>query len=197
MWKPSRSAVLAATVLLAASCSASMLASARTPSDTKSDVAVIYGKFLSNWNGGASHKLNVSKSADVAARQDTKQYTDCANALGKHAPQWVKANPISNLGSVIGNLPYVHFVDPKHWQAVDPGTLIAKGESVSSAVSVGMAHSLITVSAITFNKSHTLAMFQFSSVCGSLCGTGGVVVFEKTPKGWVQQKARQCAGWVS
>ena len=197
MRNPSKSTVLAATVLMAASFSASMIGRAQTPSDTKSDVAVIYGKFLNKRNGGTRHMLNVSKSADAATPQETEQYTDCANALGNHAPQWVQASPIRNLDSVIGNLSYVRFVDPKHWQAVDPGTLIAKGESVSSAVSAGMAHSLITVSTITFNKSHTLAMFQFSSVCGSLCGTGGVVVFKKTLRGWVQQKARQCAGWIS
>jgi len=96
----------------------------------------------------------------------------------------------------LGKPPFIHFIDPKTWRPLDPGALIRSGASVGPAVSTGMAQGLVTLSAVTFNKAHDIAVFNFSFVCGGLCGTGFIVVFYETPKGWVQSKST-CGGYMS
>ena len=161
------------------------------------NAAAMYSAFLNSWSEGGQYSLTVSKAAKLPSAQDTEQYTECAAALGDHRVQWGESESFSDLSKILGKLSYVHFVKAEDWRALDPGRLIAQGESVSKAVSTGVNHSLITLSAITFNKSHTLAMFQFSSTCGSLCGTGHTVVFKKTANGWALQKRTPCGGWMS
>jgi hypothetical protein len=196
MGKTLLSCVLLALALFVADFSVA-IASAPTQTAASADITAIYTKFLSHWNGGSSHALLVSESAEPPTSEDMAQYKACAQTLGVPVTQWIKANPIANLRGVIGNLSYVHFVNPKQWRPMDPRALMARGKSVDAAVSAGVDHSLVTLSAISFNASHTLAMFEFSSVCGGLCGAGGVVVFKKTPEGWVEQKSRGCARWIS
>jgi hypothetical protein len=161
---------------------------------TNSEVATIYKVFLSRWSGKAGEPRNLAKSAYAPSADDMKQYADCAKEIGKPHTRWVAGSAIPDLHAVLGNSPSLHFVDPKAWRPLDPGALMANGASVGPAVSAGMAQALITLSAITFNKAHDIAVFNFSFVCGSLCGTGSIVVLQKTQNGWVQSKTR-CGSW--
>jgi len=162
----------------------------------KSDVAAIYEAFLNHWNGKSNEPINVAKSADAPSPDDVKQYADCAKEIGKPGTQWAPGSKISDLTTVLGKPASIHFIDPKTWRPLDPGALIRSGASVGPAVSAGMAQGLVTLSAVTFNKAHDIAVFNFSFVCGGLCGNGFVVVFYKTPKGWVQSKST-CGGYMS
>jgi hypothetical protein len=125
-----------------------------------------------------------------------RQYADCAKEIGKPNTQWVAGSAISDLTTVLGKPASIHFIDPKTWRPLDPGALIRSGASVGPAVSAGMAQGLVTLSAVTFNQAHDTAVFNFSFVCGGLCGSGFIVVFYKTPNGWVQGKST-CGGYMS
>jgi hypothetical protein len=164
--------------------------------DTTSDIARIYEAFLSEWLGGSHSPSNVSKSAELPTSEDVDQYAECAKDNGAKDAHWAKAAPISDLGSVLDKLSYVRLVDPKTWHAQDPGSLIAKGQSVDSAVDAGFASALMTLSAITFNEPHDTAFFTYSFRCGRLCGHGGAVMFKRTSKGWAQSK-QSCSSWTS
>jgi hypothetical protein len=162
----------------------------------KSDVAAMYEAFLNRWSGKSQGPINVAASADAPSSDDLKQYADCAKEIGKPDTQWVPGSKISDLTTVMGKPASIHFIDPKTWRPLDPGALIRSGASVGPVVSAGMAQGLVTLSAVTFNKALDIAVFNFSFVCGGLCGSGFVVVFRKTPKGWVQSKS-MCGGYIS
>lgn len=191
------SILLAATVLLTTSCGGRFT---RTPAprNVERDATSIYGAFLNSWTKGGKYTANVYKAAQLRTQQDTKDYAECARKLGERNTRWGESYSFRDLRRVIGRIPYVHFVRSNDPRALDRGGPSAEATSESAAIAATFAHSVVTLSAITFNKPHTLAMFQFSSVCGGLCGYGHVVVFKRTPNGWVLQKeSTSCGAWIS
>ena len=187
--------VAVASVLLCC-CDARLSATKVPPETTKADVAALYHAFLGQWLGNDKSIVFVARSAKPASSNDITRFGECsADPADQHA-RWVDAATIKNLEEVVGDLPRLRFVDPDTWQPEDPGTLIAKGQSVEAAVETGVGHALLTLSAITFNDAHDRAAFTFSFVCGALCGTGGSVVFKKTGKRWIRQEST-CGNWIS
>jgi hypothetical protein len=91
-------------------------------------------------------------------------------------------------------------VDPKRQSKVvranDPSKTIRGGRSVDSAVEEAFATGLFSVSEIAFDKEHHYAVVSYSFWCGSLCGNGSTVVFEKVGGEW-KKTDRNCGGWVS
>ncbi len=155
------------------------------------DVAEIYGAFLDEWTGKEKDPINVSIVAKAPSAEEIKQFSECAADT-----RWMEAKSINDIAIFVGRLPYVRLVDSDKWSPQDPSVLIAEGQSVESAVEAGFAHGLLTLSAISFDESHTTAAFTYSFVCGALCGSGGPAIFKATPDGWVQSD-KQCGGWVS
>jgi len=161
-----------------------------------SDEAAIYKAFLNHWGGEKHSQLLVSMAADPPESQIVKQYVECAHDAGYKNISWQVSTSKRNLKEVIGNLSYVRLIDPKDWHPRDPDALIAKGHSVGEAVDTGISHALMSFSTITFDKERDLAVFSYSFECGSLCGTGGDVLFVKSATGWVQSPHR-CGGWMA
>ena len=181
-------ALLSVAVLIGFTHQASADSSATTiPSDT----AKIYAAFLDGWTGEEKKPINVSIVAEAPSAEAIKEFADCADKI-----QWIPAETIADLTGLIGKLPYVRLVDPSGWSPHDPGELIAKGQSVESAVDSGFDHGLATFSAVVFDESHTKAAFTFSFVCGRLCGSGRTVIYELTPTGWIES-SKQCGSWIS
>ncbi|QSX79721.1 hypothetical protein [Agrilutibacter solisilvae] len=159
-----------------------------------SDVSEIYAQFLGDWTGKDKDPLSVSLSADAPSADEMKEIAECVdNGASTH---WVRPEPIADLSGLVGKLPYVRMVDPSQWSPQDPGELIARGQSIESAVESGYAHGLMTFSAITFDQSGQKAAFAYSFDCGRLCGHGGTVIFVRTQGGWVES-AKQCGAWIS
>jgi len=179
-------------------CSFSTNSTAAVPRDSlaASDESVIYHAFLNHWLGKDHSLTLISEIAAPPEHEDVKQFIECAGEAGYKDAQWQASTPQQNLRSVLGDLSYVHFIDPKKWHPRDPGALIAKGQSVGKAVNTGISHALMSFSAITFDKEHRLAALSYSFVCGSLCGTGGEVLFVKSATGWVQSPHR-CGTWMA
>jgi len=55
---------------------------------------------------------------------------------------------------------------------------------------------LFSVSEIAFDQQHNHAAVSYSFWCGSLCGNGATVIFEKIDGQW-KKTNRNCGGWVS
>lgn len=181
---------VAITVVSLFALSGTSVAADPPSASTATDAASIYKSFLSHWGG------NVSEFADVPDAESSRQFTECASEAGSKAVHWAKATERLDLRQVIGKMEGVRFIDAKLWHPQDPGALMAKGESVGSAVRTGVSGGLMTLSAITFDQTYQTAAFTYSFVCGLLCGNGGIVIFQKTSKGWVQY-GRSCGGWQS
>jgi hypothetical protein len=52
------------------------------------------------------------------------------------------------------------------------------------------------MSEIAFDKDHRFGVVSYSFWCGSLCGNGSTLVFEKVDGVW-KNANRPCGGWVS
>jgi hypothetical protein len=77
----------------------------------------------------------------------------------------------------------------------DPSSTIAKGKPVEDAVATAFTTGLFSMSEIAFDKGHRFAAVRYSFWCGSLCGHGSTLIFEKVHGEW--RKVRNCGGWVS
>lgn len=190
--------ILLGVDLLTSSCAGGRFASLPAPPDVERDAVAIYGTFLHTWSKGGKYTVTVYKAAQLPTWQDTQQYVQCAQELGERNVQWGGSFSFRNLRSAIGKLSYIRVVRSNDLRALQRSQPAPEAATFAATVAAGYAHSLVTLSAITFNRSHTLAMFQFSSVCGGLCGYGHVVVFKKTSAGWVfEPQSASCSAWMS
>lgn len=90
----------------------------------------------------------------------------------------------------------VTLIDRDKHKVHDPGKSIRKGDSVDHAVTQGFKSGVLSISEIAFDKAHRFAFFRYSFYCGSLCGQGGMVVFEKEGDKW-KRSERRCSSWIS
>lgn len=167
-----------------------------TTASNADDAREIYDAFLTQWMGKDNAKTNVASTATQPTPKDIDQYNECTSGGKGSSTRWTTSTTDADLKSALAPLSRINLVDPRRWQAADPSRLITKGQSVDTAVETGVANGLMTLSAISFNKTHDIAMFTYSFACGSLCGNGGVVMFKKTPRGWVGSK-QHCSNWIS
>jgi hypothetical protein len=90
-------------------------------------------------------------------------------------------------------------VDPKKQSKIvrsnDPSKTIRSGKSVDNAVNAAFATGLFSMSEIAFDKEHRHAVVSYGFWCGSLCGNGSTLVFEKVADRW--KIDHHCGGWVS
>lgn len=90
-------------------------------------------------------------------------------------------------------------VDPQKQAKIvhsnDPSDTIRKGKSVKNAVTDAFGASLFSMSEIAFDKDRHFAVVSYRFWCGSLCGNGSTIVFEKINGVW--EKNRNCGGWIS
>jgi hypothetical protein len=78
----------------------------------------------------------------------------------------------------------------------DPDKTMGEGKSVENAVASAFATGLFSMSEIAFDKERRHAVVSYSFWCGSLCGNGSTLVFEKIGQEW-RRTDRNCGGWIS
>ena len=78
----------------------------------------------------------------------------------------------------------------------DPSKTIRKGRSVQSSVRTAFSTALFSLSEIAFDKERRHAVISYSLWCGSLCGHGHTLIFEKVGNQW-KKIDRSCGGWIS
>jgi len=160
------------------------------------EATTIYSAFLTQWMGEGDSPINVATTAKAPMPDQIRQYNDCAGNGGDERIHWTTGTTDADLKRALSPIARVRLVDPDQWHPRDPHALIAEGKSVDAAVEAGVDGGLMIFSAISFNEAHDVAMLSFSFVCGSLCGHGGAVMFNKTPSGWLQSR-KQCSSWIS
>ena len=91
-------------------------------------------------------------------------------------------------------------VDPSKQRKIvtgnDPDKTMREGKSVDTAVTDAFATALFSMSEIAFDKEHHYAVVSYRFWCGSLCGNGATLVFEKVGGEW-KRTDRRCGGWIS
>jgi len=94
----------------------------------------------------------------------------------------------------------MELVDPaKQAQIVranDPDRTMRMGKTVHTAVRDAEATGLFSLSEIAFDRSHHYAIVRYGFWCGSLCGDGETLVFEKVGGQW-KKTDRFCGRWIS
>ena len=165
------------------------------------DEIAVYKAILRTFSGDKDAGLNVSaKTYPLDPRASTTGFDQpgCLNGI--------QLDNLSTVSHSYHELPpevlpskAVTLVDPKMQARIvhsnDPGNTIRKGKPVKDAVAAAFTTGLFSMSEIAFDKEHRFAAVRYSFWCGSLCGHGSTLMFEKVNGEW--RKVRDCGGWVS
>jgi hypothetical protein len=168
----------------------------RNTNPFSADEVAIYRGILELWNSN-SRGLNVSNRTFPIDRD----ISDCVCLKGIE-PQTIvsAASAFRNLtGDVLAGK-NIRLVDADKQAVIvrsnDPNNPIREGKSVETAVNVAFSTGLFSMSEIAFDKEQRRALVSYSFGCGSLCGSGGVWLFEKVDGVW-KKSERVCGGWIS
>jgi hypothetical protein len=165
------------------------------------DEVAVYKAILQTYSKDKGTGLNISAN--------TYPLDPTASTAGFGQPECLNGIQLDNLSTLSHSyhelspeiLPSkaMKLVDPKtHARVVrsnDPSNTIKKGKPVKDAVEAAFATGLFSMSEIAFDKEHHFAAVRYSFWCGSLCGHGSTMIFEKVNGEW--RKVRDCGGWIS
>jgi hypothetical protein len=154
----------------------------------------IYRDFLSGYNNGSGSILNVANATTTFFISNDDDFKGCLKGFD---PDAFKVTTFHQFAPDAFPTSATRLVDPKKVKRRDPGDAIKHGESVEDAVRTGFAAGIFSFSEIAFDGPHTHAAFTYSFVCGSLCGSGGTVVYELHDGNWKQDKRQHCGQWIS
>jgi len=156
----------------------------------------IYGKYLDAYLGTDKSLTNMANKTVPLNFSWPTEGGDCLKGIELEDLEEA-GEAVHLLGIEISKGRAIRMVDPRKDHVIrDPGKAIKHGESVGDAVKEGYASGLLSLSEIAFDKSHRFAVFKYYFVCGSLCGQGGTVVFEKRGDEW-EDADRRCSSWIS
>jgi hypothetical protein len=123
-------------------------------------------------------------------------------------PRPTKLLTVHQLSGEVPLSPKMILVDPDRQSALvkqnDPQQLIDRDidghealsdKDLDESVTQAFATGLFTFSEIVFDKRHKYALVQYSFWCGSLCGSGELLVLKNRNGKWFVNK--RCGGWVS
>jgi hypothetical protein len=161
------------------------------------DEVAIYRGILERCNSNSRGLLNVSNRTFPIDRD----LSDCGCLKGIEPQTIVSAAHSFRIltGDVLGGN-NIRLVDANKQavivQSNDPNNSIREGKSVKTAVNRAFSTGLFSMSEIAFDKEQQRALVSYSFVCGSLCGSGGVWLFEKVDGAW-KKSEHVCGGWIS
>jgi hypothetical protein len=161
------------------------------------DEVAIYRGILERWNSNSRGLLNVSNRTFAIDRD----LSDCGCLKGIE-PQTIvsAAHSFRILTADVLAGENIRLVDADKQavivQSNDPSNSIREGKSVETAVNGAFSTGLFSMSEIAFDKEQRRALVSYGFVCGSLCGSGGVWLFEKVDGVW-KKSERVCGGWIS
>jgi hypothetical protein len=170
------------------------------PTPLPADNLAIYRDFLSGYNNGSGAVLNVANTTEafLNANPVSNEQKSCLSDV--HITQLYSA-VVHKFSADAFPADKVKLVDPAAHRRNDPSDGIRSGQSIEDAVHAGFAAGLFTFSEIVFDATHTHAAFQYSFVCGRLCGNGGTALYDKLPddhgKPRWQLSKKICGSWIS
>jgi hypothetical protein len=173
----------------------------RSAAPLSTDEIAIYKAVLAGWVVGEHGVLNVSLATypvDALSPSHSISNCQCVKDIAVES-LLAPSHSFHNLPSDVlsGNM---RLVDAKE-QAIsirnnDPGKTMGEGMPVKKAVANGFANGLFSLSEIAFDPDHHHALVSYSFRCGSLCGSGSTLMFEKIGAEW-KRADRSCGGWIS
>jgi hypothetical protein len=169
----------------------------RSRNPFSADEVAVYKSILDRWNSKSRSPLNVSNRTFPIDRD----LSDCGCLKGIGPENIASAAHTFHIltGGVLDGK-NIRLVDEDKQalivQSNDPSKSIREGKSVETAVNSAFSTGLFSVSEIAFDKEHRRALVSYAFVCGSLCGSGGVWLFEKIDGVW-RKSEHACGGWVS
>jgi hypothetical protein len=169
----------------------------RNTNPFSADEVAIYRGILERWNSNSRSLLNVSNRTFPIDRD----LPDCGCLKGKELQSIANAaHSFHILTRDVLAEKNIRLVDADNQavivQSNDPTKSIREGKSVETAVNGAFSTGLFSMSEIAFDKEQRRALVSYSFVCGSLCGSGGVWIFEKVDGVW-KKSERVCGGWIS
>ena len=201
-----RKATLTTLVLVVALCCSSTSSTKDRPlkatTPLSADEVAIYKAVLQQYSSKEAENLHVSST--------TYPLNPNSPTSGLAGPDCLKGIHLENLATVSHSshdLPRdvltgngMALVDPRKQGKIvhsnDPSNTIRKGKSVENAVADAFATALFSMSEIAFDKEHHFGVVSYHFWCGSLCGNGSTIVFEKIHGEW-KNANRNCGGWIS
>jgi hypothetical protein len=167
------------------------------------DEIVIYREVLRQFapdDSGAAGTVNVSVATYPVDPNDPNDGLSCS------FPDGIQPANLATASRAFHELPQdvlpnkmTHLVDPKKQAKMvhnnDPSKTIREGKSVALALKDAYVTALLSLSEIVFDKEHTHAMVSYRFWCGSLCGSGKTLIFEKVGNEW--KKTGNCADWIA
>lgn len=195
------SALFMAVMLPCTSTSAASDKPVKATSPLSADEVSIYNAVLRHYSGDKDTALNVSQITyplDPASPM---------NGLGAECLKGIHLENIAVVSHSFHELPpdvlpdqKTKLVNPrKQTRAVrsnDPSKTIRKGKPVEDAVESAFSTALFSMSEIAFDKDRRFAVVSYRFWCGSLCGNGSTLVFEKVKGEW-RNANRNCGSWIS
>ncbi len=169
----------------------------RNTNPFSADEVAIYRGILERWNSNSRGLLNVSNRTFPIDRD----LADCGCLKGMERQSIANAaHSFRVLTKDVLAGKNIMLVDADKQAVIvhsnDPNNSMREGKSVETAVNMAFSTGLFSVSEIAFDREHRRALVSYSFVCGSLCGSGGVWLFEKVDSAW-KKSERVCGGWVS
>jgi len=169
------------------------------PLDT--DGVAIYKAVIQQWNSDHTTPLNVSAKTFPLDTTFSPEGSECGCWAGFSAKSLLKASHSFHILTQ-GDVPEagVRLVYPNKQNAIvaqnDPSVTMRAGRPVTEAVDSAFANGLFSMSEIVFDRDHQHALVSYAFHCGSLCGNGATLVFERVNGQW-KETDRMCGGWVS
>lgn len=173
----------------------------KSASPLSPDEIAIYRIVLQQYVSDSPGSLNVS--ATTEALDPTSPMNHFSDRECLHGIQLENIDAVSHsyhdLTADVLPTRDMKIVDPKKQSEIvrsnDPSKTIRSGKSVDNAVNAAFATGLFSMSEIAFDKEHRHAVVSYGFWCGSLCGNGSTLVFEKVADRW--KIDHHCGGWVS
>jgi len=166
------------------------------------DEIAIYKAVLEKYGDKDTGNLNVSRTTyplNLDAFASGLKSPDCLGEIQLENLS-VVAHSFHDLPPEVLTGSSMKLVDPKQQAKIvhsnDPSRTIRNGTPVDNAVRGAFATALFSMSEIAFDKDHHFAAVSYAFWCGSLCGNGSTMIFEKVDGTW-KNTNRNCGHWVS
>lgn len=196
------SALIMAVMLLCTSTSATSDKPVRTTSPLNADEVSIYNAVLRHYSGDKDTALNVSQTTyplDPSSPMDGLQGAECLKDIHLENIE-VVSHSFHELPPDVLPGKKMKLVNPRKQTTIvrsnDPSKTIRNGKPVENAVESAFSTALFSMSEIAFDKDRRFAVVSYRFWCGSLCGNGSTLVFEKVKGEW-RNANRNCGGWIS
>jgi hypothetical protein len=175
---------------------------AKSATPLNADEIAIYRAVLQHYVPQASASLNVSATTypfDSASPMNPISHGECLKGIELENLD-VVSRSFHDLTPDVLLGKNMRLVDPNKQRKIvrdnDPDKTMREGKSVNGAVADAFSTALFSMSEIAFDDGHHYAVVSYRFWCGSLCGNGSTLVFQKFGEEW-RKTERRCGSWVS